>query len=398
MVDAALLARYRGRYEEELFERVVPFWVQHAPDVEHGGSFSCLDRDGAVYDTTKYSWMLGRQVWMLSTLYRTAEPKAEWLALAQSGLAFLREHALRPDGRVFFSLTADGRPVYQQRKIFSECFYVMALAGYARAADEPALLGEAKVELEKIWEWAYAPAKVGRPVHEGQPPAQALAVPMILLNLIEEVAGDDWSAYTAEVEDCLRRIRLHVHAETQTVRETVAPDGRLLDGPEGRLLNPGHALEAGWFVLHWAERLGRGDLREMALKMVRWSFARGWDAEHGGLFYFLDAESFSPVPLEWSMKLWWPCCEALYAHLFSFSLTGAEADWEAFRQVDRYAFDHLADPAHGEWFGYLNRRGEVTHRFKGGPYKGCFHVPRALWYCLRLLRRMEGIIAGGMSK
>ncbi len=24
----------------------------------------------------------------------------------------------------------------------------------------------------------------------------------------------------------------------------------------------------------------------------------------------------------------------------------------------------------GEWYGYLDRQGNVTHTFKGGPYKG----------------------------
>ncbi len=32
-----------------------------------------------------------------------------------------------------------------------------------------------------------------------------------------------------------------------------------------------------------------------------------------------------------------------------------------------------------------DREGKVTHRFKGGPYKGCFHVPRALFLLERLL-------------
>ena len=30
----------------------------------------------------------------------------------------------------------------------------------------------------------------------------------------------------------------------------------------------------------------------------------------------------------------------------------------------------FVDAIHGEWYGYLNRRGEITHRFKGGPWKG----------------------------
>ena len=114
----------------------------------------------------------------------------------------------------------------------------------------------------------------------------------------------------------------------------------------------------------------------------------GWDAEHGGLLYFLDAEGRAPIQLEWDMKLWWPHCEALVALLMLYTLERDPADWERFMRVKDYAFAHFPDPAHGEWFGYLNRRGEVTHTFKGGPYKGCFHVPRALWLCWRLLDQL----------
>lgn len=60
---------------------------------------------------------------------------------------------------------------------------------------------------------------------------------------------------------------------------------------------------------------------------------------------------------------------------------------ERFNKVATYTFKHFVDESDsgGEWYGYLDRRNEVTHRFKGGPYKGCFHVPRALLFCERLL-------------
>ena len=44
----------------------------------------------------------------------------------------------------------------------------------------------------------------------------------------------------------------------------------------------------------------------------------------------------------------------------------------------------------GEWYGYLDERGSVTHKFKGGPYKGCFHVPRTLLMCEAILKRLVG--------
>lgn len=58
---------------------------------------------------------------------------------------------------------------------------------------------------------------------------------------------------------------------------------------------------------------------------------------------------------------------------------------DKFEQTADWAYTHLCDKVHGEWWGYADRDGTVTHTFKGGPYKGCFHVPRSLFMCIRLL-------------
>jgi N-acylglucosamine 2-epimerase len=386
LIDAPAL---RQRYETELFERVLPFWERHSPDRARGGFYNNLDRDGSVYDTTKHVWLQGRQVWLFSKLYRTVEQRPEWLDLARLGMEFLRAHALRPDGRVYFALSESGSPVALQRKIFGECFYVMALAEYARATGDVTLAREARTMLATLWEWAFDWSHVGAVALPGVPDQQMLAVPMILLNLIDEVAGDDWPDYRSEIDECLRRVCLHVDPARQVVREHVAPDGSALPGPVGRLLNPGHAIEAGWFVRVWADRLDDSGLAATARDMIRWSHDGGWDGEHGGLYYFLDADGHSPTPLEWSMKLWWPHCEALYAHLVNTAAYGQRADADRFTRTDAYTWVHFPDPEYGEWYGYLDRHGEVTHRFKGGPYKGAFHVPRALLLCWQLLQRIE---------
>ncbi|MEM1366539.1 MAG: AGE family epimerase/isomerase [Cyanobacteria bacterium P01_H01_bin.15] len=383
------LSNYRQKYEQELFERVIPFWENYSPDRENGGYFNCLDRSGKAYDRKKYVWLQGRQTWMFAKLYSTVEPKAEWRNLALLGIDFLRNRAVNTDGRVYFCVSETGEPVYLQRKIFSECFYAMALAECGRISERPELLREAEEMLAKIWEWAFDWSKLGRPSFSGADVGQSLAVPMILLNLIDEIAGEGWARYRAEIDDCIRRVRLHCSAEERCVREFVAPDGSVIDTPEGRLLNPGHAIEAGWFLQHWAQRLQRPELSQLAIDMVHWSFELGWDYEYGGIYYFLDVGGFSPTQLEWFMKLWWVHCEALYAHLLNFSLTRDPADWDKFVRTDTYTFEHFSDPQYGEWYGYLDRRGSITHSLKGGPYKGCFHVPRALLLCWQLLQKLE---------
>lgn len=372
-------------FESELFENVIPFWEKHSPDWNHGGYYNCLDRNGEVYDTRKHIWLQGRQVWMFSKLYNTVEPNDRWLNIAELGINFLREHAPQKDGRLYFSVDEQGQPLWQQRKIFTECFYIIALAEYSRATGRPDLMDEAKEELEKVWEWSKDLTTVGRPSFKGNPSTSSLAIPMILLNVIEEITGNKTETYSREIEECVRQILLHIDEERQLVYETVKKDGSYLDTIEGRLLNPGHAIEAGWFLQHWAQRLNRRDLQDKAIKMTRWSFDKGWDGEFGGIYYFLDARGYSPTQLEWFMKLWWPHTEAMYAFLLNYSITESQQDWDRFKKVKNYAFSHFKDPEHKEWYGYLDREGNVTHRFKGGPYKGFFHVPRSLWLCIKLL-------------
>ena len=89
------------------------------------------------------------------------------------------------------------------------------------------------------------------------------------------------------------------------------------------------------------------------------------------------------------MKLWWPHNEAMIAFAYAIKLTeGRRQDLvEKFNTVAAYTWEKFRDgkSGGGEWFGYLNRRGERTHRFKGGPYKGCFHVPRCLYMVHKIL-------------
>ena len=74
-----------SRYEKELRENCLPFWLEHSQDREFGGYFSCLDRDGGVYDTDKFVWLQGREVWMFAMLYNNVEKNPEWLACAVQG-------------------------------------------------------------------------------------------------------------------------------------------------------------------------------------------------------------------------------------------------------------------------------------------------------------------------
>jgi N-acylglucosamine 2-epimerase len=127
--------------------------------------------------------------------------------------------------------------------------------------------------------------------------------------------------------------------------------------------------------------------KQLALDALEGSLEFGWDKEFGGLPYFMDIEGKPTLQLESSMKLWWPHTEAIYALVLAYKLTGQQKWLQWLEKVDGYAFSHFADAKFGEWFGYCDRRGNLTHTCKGGNYKGFFHVPRFLLMSIQAIDR-----------
>ncbi|XP_011943732.1 PREDICTED: N-acylglucosamine 2-epimerase isoform X1 [Cercocebus atys] len=387
------LQAWKERVGQEL-DRVVAFWMEHSHDQEHGGFFTCLGREGRVYDDLKYVWLQGRQVWMYCRLYRTFQRfhHSQLLNAAKAGGEFLLRYArLAPPGKkCAFVLTRDGRPVKVQRTIFSECFYTMAMNELWRATGEVRYQTEAVEMMDQIVHWVREDASgLGRPQLQGAPTAEPMAVPMMLLNLVEQLgeADEELAGKYTELGDwCAQRILQHVQRDGQAVLENVSEDGKELSGCLGRQQNPGHALEAGWFLLRHCIRKGDPELRAHVVdKFLLLPFRSGWDPDHGGLFYFQDADDFCPTQLEWAMKLWWPHSEAMIAFLMGYSESGDPVLLRLFYQVAEYTFRQFRDPEYGEWFGYLSREGKVALSIKGGPFKGCFHVPRCLAMCEEML-------------
>lgn len=127
---------------------------------------------------------------------------------------------------------------------------------------------------------------------------------------------------------------------------------------DGRIINPGHGIECMWFVMDAAHALGETALIARAADALEDQLVFGWDETHGGIFYFLDALGKPPQQLEWDQKLWWVHIETLIALLLGWKLTGRASLLQWYQKVHDYTWSHFPDPQHGEWYGYLNQRGD----------------------------------------
>jgi N-acylglucosamine 2-epimerase len=384
-------------YRDALLGDVIPFWLRHGLDRDQGGYITALDRDGTVIDTDKSIWFQGRGAWTFATLYSSVEKKPEWLDAARSGIEFLRRHGSGPGGKLWFTVTRDGQPLRMRRYVYSESFVAMANAVYAKATGNGRAAEDAIRYFDTYLDHSYTPGWMPPKVEPATRPMKGIGPLMFSLLTAQELReqlGDvtvrgrtctewiDWSI--GEIE------RDFLKPEHEALMEVVGPDGSVIDHFDGRQLNPGHAIECAWFVMHEGKLRGDQRLVRLGLMILDWMWKRGWDEEFGGLYYFRDLRGL-PVQDYWhDMKFWWPHCEAIIATLLAWTLTGDAKYARWHRQVHDWSFRHFPDPEFGEWFGYLHRDGRVSVQLKGNMWKGPYHLPRMLWYCWKLLGANTG--------
>lgn len=382
-----------SRYENELRENCLPFWLERSQDKEYGGYFSCLNRDGSVYDTDKFIWLQGREVWMFAMLYNNVEKNRQWLDCAIQGAEFLKKYGHDENWDFYFSVNREGRPLVQPYNIFSNTFACMAFAQLAKATgnDEYALI--ARRIFGRILERRSNPKGQWCKAYPGTRPMKDFALPMIICNMALEIEDilEDKSVLEQTIDTCLHEVfDVFYQPDLGCMLENVSSvDGSPVDCFEGREINPGHDLEALWFMMNLGVRRGDKALIEKCVEIALRVIERGWDKEFGGIYYFLDAKGVPQQKLEWDQKLWWVHIESAIAMLKGYQLTGNEKCLEWFLKLDAYLWDNFKDKEYPEWFGYLNRRGEVLLPLKGGKWKGCFHVPRGLYQIWKLAEKCD---------
>jgi N-acylglucosamine 2-epimerase len=378
-------------YRATLLEDVVPFWLRHGVDREHGGFLTAVDRDGTLLDSDKSVWFQGRGAWTFATLFNTVEQNPAWLAAARGGIDFLRDHCADATGKLYFTVTRDGRPLRMRRYVYSESFAAIANGAYARATGDDRAAADATRYFDRYLRHSFEPTDAPPKVSAETRPMIGIGPHMIGIATAQELR-ENLGDVTVRGRSCTEWItwsidqieRRFLKPEHKALMEVVAPDGSVIDHFDGRTLNPGHAIEAAWFILHEGKHRGDDRLVRLGLQILDWMWARGWDEQFGGLFYFRDLFG-KPVQEYWhDMKFWWPHCEAIIATRLAWSITGDERYARWHKQVHDWSFDHFADREHGEWYGYLHRDGRVSVPLKGNMWKGSFHLPRMLWYCSRL--------------
>ncbi len=383
-----------NKYKQELLQNVLPFWTKNSNDKEYGGFFTCLDREGGVYDTDKFMWLQGRQIWTMATMYNEVEAKAEWKEMALQGAEFILKNGRDENGDWYFALDRYGKPLVQPYNIFSDCFATMGLAALYKIEKNDQYADVAVSTFNRILERRDNPKGKYNKQYPNSRSLKGFSLPMILSNLALELEHIiDKQTVDQLIDEVMHEVMdVFYQKDTGLIMESVNLDGSFSDTFEGRLVNPGHIIEAMWFMMDLAIRREDADLMNLCIDIAIRALNYGWDQQYGGILYFKDILDKPLLQLEWDQKLWWVHLEALVCMAKGYAYTGRKDCKEWFEKLDEYSFSRFSDPSYGEWYGYLNRQGEPLLTLKGGKWKGCFHVPRALYKIYSTLEQTENAL------
>jgi N-acylglucosamine 2-epimerase len=367
-------------YKEDLTKNIMPFWMKHGWDKTHGGVYTCVNRDGSLMDSTKSVWFQGRFAFICSFAYNNIEPNPEWLQAAKSTLDFMEKYCFDKDGHMYFSITADGRPLRKRRYVFSETFAAIAMSEYALATKDMSYAKKAMKIFEDTQRFLSTPGFL-EPKYESSVNLQSHSIIMILINVgsrIRTVIDDP--KVTRQIDQSIAALKKYfMHPEFKALLEVVGPNGEFIDTNMTRTINPGHCLETSWFIMEESRLRGWDkDLMNMALTIFNWSWNWGWDKKYGGIINFRDCRNLPQQDYSQDMKFWWPQCEAIISSLYAYLGTGEEEYLYRHQKISEWTYAHFPDREYGEWYGYLHRDGTVAQPAKGNLFKGPFHIPRMM--------------------
>lgn len=368
------------KYRSDLTENIMPFWLEHGLDRKNGGVYTCLDRDGSLMDPTKSVWFQGRFAFICSFAYNNVEKRPEWLEAARLTLDFIEAHCFDNDGHMYFSVTAEGRPLRQRRYVFSETFAAIAMAEYSLATGDRHWAERALQVFDDTQRFLSTPGYLA-PKFEESVQLQSHSIIMILINVgscLRKVIDDP--KLTQQIDDSIARLKKYfIHPEFKCLLETVGMNGEFIDTNLTRTINPGHCIETSWFIMEEAKlRNWDKGMLDMALEIFDWSWDWGWDKQYGGIINFRDCRNLPPQDYSQDMKFWWPQCETIIASLYAYLATGDEKYLYRHERISEWTYAHFPDDSEGEWYGYLHRDGTVAQPAKGNLYKGPFHIPRMM--------------------
>ncbi len=390
------LNQYRNELAAE-FQRIISFWILHAPDEQQGGFLGRVGTNGEIYpNAPKGSVLNARILWTFSAGFLRTK-KADCLAIADRAFDYIDNHFIDPEyGGVYWTVDASGHPLDTKKQVYALAFTLYGCSEYYKCRPSQRVLDICDGLFAAIETNSYDAERGGyfeaftrnwgamSDLRLSGKDANEKKTMNTHLHVLEAYSNFYDIAPGKKIRDRITGL-LGIFLETIVNKNTGHLDLFFDENWELKsdIVSYGHDIEAAWLLLEAAEKIGDFEwISRVAASSIRIAGAvmEGMDAD-GGLWYEQE------IGILVRQKHWWPQAEAMIGFFNAWQLTG-DAKWlEQSIASWNYIKAQILDQKNGEWFWGIGEDGRpMLQEDKIGLWKCPYHNGRA---CLEIIKRID---------
>lgn len=397
-----ILTTLQQEMHEVLTTNILPYWMNRMVDQQHGGFYGRITgTEQRMPQADKGAILHARILWTFSAAYRMLR-KEEYLATATRAKRYLLDRFYDPEqGGIYWSLTAEGRPLDTKKQIYALGFAIYGLSEYHRATGDAEALDYAIRLFESIETHSFDSLKNGY--------CEALTREwgeIADMRLSEKDANERKTMNThlhiLEPYTNLYRVWKDKRLEGQLRNLIILFADRILDTETNhlrlffddnwvsklRIVSYGHDIEASWLLHEAALVLDDEAVTAKITPLVgriAAAAAEGFTAE-GGMIYETNLDTGHTD----SDRHWWVQAEAVVGYLNLYRHFGDEEALQKALACWEFIKKHLLDREHGEWYWSIRAEGSVNREEdKAGFWKCPYHNGRM---CLEVIHYFYQIV------
>jgi cellobiose epimerase len=433
----------RQRIEAELRGNILPFWIEHTPDEEHGGFYGALSNELIIdNDQPRSAVLTARILWTYSAAYRLYRDEC-YLTMARRAYDYLTEKFWDHEyGGVYWTLDQHGCPINDRKHVYAQAFAIYGLAEFYRATSEPHSLEIAQRLFDLIEQHSFDLNYGGnveccsrtwgalddmrlspRDLDSRKSMNTLLHLMEAYTNLLRVWPDEELKAkQRGLIEIFLQHI---IDPQTHHFKLFFDDAWHSLDDH----ISPGHDIEGSWLIVEAAEtqeevckhpaqrapasRTGcerSGGRASTPLHSARHAPAvQSKDADieeaeellaraHTAAVQMAEAvaacldedgaiiHEATPRGIENYEKHWWVQAEGLVGFTNAYQLSGRADFAQITDRLWQLIETRFVDRTHGDWFKVLDRNGvPLSPIYKAGPWECPYHHARA---CFEMLARL----------